>query len=44
VNVDIADMYLVHIPVWSLQFEHKKESIFLLIDAHNSKVMEETKG
>ena len=44
VNVDIADMYLVHIPVWSLQFEHKDESIFLLIDAHNSRVMEETKA
>ena len=43
VKVDIADTYLVHIPVWSLQFQHKKDSIFLLIDAHNSRVMEETK-
>jgi hypothetical protein len=44
VSVDIADMYLVHIPVWSLQFQHKNESIYLLIDAHNSRVMEETKA
>ncbi|MCL4333239.1 MAG: zinc-ribbon domain-containing protein [Candidatus Thermoplasmatota archaeon] len=44
VTVDIADMYLVHIPIWSLQFQHKNESIFLLIDAHNARVMEETKA
>lgn len=43
VSVDIADMYLVHIPVWTLSFQHKSETIFLLIDAHNSAVMEETK-
>lgn len=43
VSVDIADMFLVHIPIWALQFQHKAEMIFLLIDAHNSRVMEETK-
>jgi len=43
VSVDIADMYLVHIPVWSLVFTRKSENIFLLIDAHNSTVMEDVK-
>jgi hypothetical protein len=44
VNVDIADMYLVHIPVWTLEFQHKDETIFLLIDGHNARVMEESKA
>lgn len=43
VTIDIADMFLVHIPVWTLEFQHKSESIFLLIDGHNSMVMEEEK-
>jgi predicted RNA-binding Zn-ribbon protein involved in translation (DUF1610 family) len=43
VSVDIADMFLVHIPVWTLSFQHKSETILLLIDAHNSMVMEESK-
>ncbi len=43
VDTDIADMFLVHIPIWTLEFQHKSESIFLLIDGHNSMVMEEAK-
>ncbi|MCL5680556.1 MAG: zinc ribbon domain-containing protein [Candidatus Thermoplasmatota archaeon] len=43
VNVDIADTYLVHIPIWSILFEHKDKSLFLLVDAHNGMVMEELK-
>lgn len=41
VKIDIATMYLTHIPVWALSFKHKNDTIFLLIDAHNSRVMEE---
>lgn len=44
VKVDIADIFLVHIPVWTLEFQHKNESMFLLIDAHNSRIMEESKS
>jgi len=43
VNVEISDVFLVHIPIWSLLFEHKDKSILLLIDGHNSMVMEELK-
>jgi DNA-directed RNA polymerase subunit RPC12/RpoP len=43
VNVDIASMYLAHIPVWTLSFQHKNDTIFLLIDGHNGRVMEEVK-
>lgn len=43
VSIDIASMYLAHIPVWTLTFQHKNETIFLLIDGHNSRVMEEMK-
>ncbi|MEM0130125.1 MAG: zinc ribbon domain-containing protein [Thermoplasmatales archaeon] len=41
VNVDIADIYLVHIPIWTLGFTRKSENIFLLLDGHNATVMED---
>ncbi|MGC8644903.1 MAG: zinc ribbon domain-containing protein [Thermoplasmata archaeon] len=44
VNVEIADMYLVHVPIWSLVFTRKSENIFLLIDGHNSSVMEDIRS
>lgn len=43
INVEISDTYLVHIPVWYLEFEHKDKELVLLIDGHNAMVMEELK-
>ncbi|MGC8663124.1 MAG: zinc ribbon domain-containing protein [Thermoplasmata archaeon] len=43
VNVDIAEIYLTHIPVWYIEFVHKDKNLILLIDGHNSLVMEEVK-
>jgi len=42
-SVDISDVYLVHIPIWTAVFVHKDEKIVLMIDAHNAMVMEELK-
>ncbi|MEM4084548.1 MAG: hypothetical protein QW752_05875, partial [Thermoplasmata archaeon] len=43
INVDIADIYLVHIPIWYVELIHKNEKIVLLLDAHSGLVMEEIK-
>lgn len=43
INVEIADIYLVHIPVWYVQMLHKDENIVLLVDGHTGAVMEEVK-
>lgn len=43
VNVDIADIYLVHIPIWYIEFVHKNNNLVLLIDGHNGQIMEEVK-
>lgn len=42
-TVDISDIFLVHIPIWTAIFKHKEEQIVLMIDAHNAMVMEELK-
>ncbi len=42
-NIDIAEIYLVHIPVWNIEFKHKDQKMVLLIDGHNAMVMEELK-
>ncbi len=43
VNVEIADVYLLHAPVWYVEVVHKNEKIVLLVDGHSGAVMEELK-
>ena len=43
INIEIADVYLVHIPVWYVELLHKDGKIILLLDGHTGAVMEEVK-
>jgi hypothetical protein len=41
IRVDLGDVFLIHIPIWTLHFNHKSERILIWIDAHTSKVLGE---
>jgi hypothetical protein len=43
IRVDLGDVYIIHIPIWSLLFNYKSRRILIRIDAHSSKVLGEVR-